>query len=197
MKMYVGVTDYDWYTLLKSKQCDEVNFWTPGTSNFKAIEPNDMLLFKLHAPNNYIVGGGFFVRFSILPTYLAWSAFGIKNGVLSLDELNARIAKYRSRNKMPISNPQIGCIILTEPFFFDEADWIPAPENWKPCIVKGKTYNIRDDIGLDLYNKVQERLQGGIRVVAEDCKNNEYAFYATKHRLGQGAFRVVVADILL
>ena len=25
-----------------------VNFWTPGTREFKAIEPGDMFLFKLH-----------------------------------------------------------------------------------------------------------------------------------------------------
>ena len=63
MKMYVGVTDFDWYTTLKASDCDEVNFWTPGATNFKAIEENDMFLFKLHSPNNYIVGGGFYVRF--------------------------------------------------------------------------------------------------------------------------------------
>ena len=26
MKMYVGVTDFDWYTTLKASDCDEVNF---------------------------------------------------------------------------------------------------------------------------------------------------------------------------
>ena len=40
MKMYVGVTDFDWYTTLKASDCDEVNFWTPGATNFKAIEEN-------------------------------------------------------------------------------------------------------------------------------------------------------------
>ena len=72
MKMYVGITDYDCYTRLKANKCDEVSFWTPGTTNFRALEENDMFLFKLHSPRDYIVGGGFFVRFSMLPTYLAW-----------------------------------------------------------------------------------------------------------------------------
>lgn len=36
MKLYVGVTDYDWLTILKSAKCEEVNFWKPGAStNFK------------------------------------------------------------------------------------------------------------------------------------------------------------------
>ena len=36
MQMYVGITDYDWYEFLKSKNAEEVNFWKPGTQPFKA-----------------------------------------------------------------------------------------------------------------------------------------------------------------
>lgn len=60
MKIYVGITDYDWYSLLKNENCDEVNFWKPsGNINFIALKPNELFLFKLHSPHNYIVGGGF------------------------------------------------------------------------------------------------------------------------------------------
>ena len=44
MKMYVGVTDSDWYNLLRKQNCDEVNFWKPGSSNFKALNENEMFL---------------------------------------------------------------------------------------------------------------------------------------------------------
>ncbi|NLJ40826.1 MAG: hypothetical protein GX352_04355 [Clostridiales bacterium] len=95
MRMFVAVTDSDWYTLLRDQDCDEVNFWKPsGRFNFRAIDVNEMLLFKLRAPDNYIVGGGFFVRFSILPVFLAWDAFGRKNSARSLQELIFRIEKY-------------------------------------------------------------------------------------------------------
>lgn len=57
MQMYVGITDYDWFEFLKSKNAKEVNFWKPGTQPFKALEENDLFLFKLHAPRDYIVGG--------------------------------------------------------------------------------------------------------------------------------------------
>ncbi len=191
MRMYVGVTDYDWFTILKENKCDEVNFWTPGATNFKAISENDLLLFKLHSPRNYIVGGGFFVRFSILPTYLAWSAFGIKNGTKSLQELNQRIQKYRARIGAPAENPQIGCIILTEPFFLDERDWIPVPENWSNSIVRGKTYTEDDDYGKRLYEQVRERLQ---RQPFEIVDESRYGISTAKHRLGQGAFRIVVTE---
>lgn len=194
MKMYVGVTDMDWYELLKKEKCDEVNFWTPGGRNFKAIEQNDMFLFKLHSPNNYIVGGGFFVRFSILPTYLAWQAFGVKNGTKSFKELNDRIVKYRGRNGIAVDNPQIGCIILMEPFYFEEEDWIPVPDNWSNSIVQGKIYNTEDFVGRKLYNQVNERIQNDLRKKRIINYSERYTEAVTKHRLGQGAFRVVVTD---
>ena len=194
--MYVGVTDFDWYSMLKEENCDEVNFWTPGGGNFKVLKENELFLFKLHAPRNFIVGGGFFVRFSSLPSYLAWDAFERKNGVTSLSELDKRIRKYRSKNRMSEENPQIGCIILTEPFFFDEIDWIPIPSDWSPNIVRGKTYSTDSLMGEHLYLEVVSRLSIPESVsdqVTED-NDNRYTVTETKHRLGQGAFRVVVAD---
>lgn len=195
MQMYVGVTDQEWFELLKQEKCDEVNFWTPGGRNFKALQENDMFLFKLHSPNNYIVGGGFFVRFSILPTYLAWQAFGIKNGTRNLKELNDRIIKYRSRNDIAVENPQIGCIILTEPFYFEKQDWIPVPEDWSNSIVQGKRYDTNNTIGLKLYKQVMERIEKRdyIESIAV-AESGRYGESITKHRLGQGAFRVVVTD---
>lgn len=198
MKMYVGVTDYEWYSILKEEKCEEVNFWKPGgKTNFKALNTNDMFLFKLHSPNNYIVGGGFFVRFSILPTFLAWDAFGIENGTLNLKELNQRVNKYKQRNNMDGNNLNIGCIILTEPFFFEEKDWIPVPEDWAPSIVQGKTYDSQTEIGSRLYQQVNERLQKQ-SIIESNILLEESARYGkeqlVKHRLGQGAFRVVVTE---
>ena len=92
LKRYVGITDYDWFGTLKQARCDEVNFWKPGgKTNFKALNEGDLFLFKLHNPNNYIVGEGFFLKFSILPSSLAWEAFGIGNGAKNLIELNNRV----------------------------------------------------------------------------------------------------------
>ncbi len=212
MKIYIGVTDWDWYQLLKAEKCDEVNFWTPSARNFKALQPNDLFLFKLHQPHNYIVGGGYFVRNSILPSYLAWDAFGIKNGANSLKELNSRIVKYKRAAVSDLNDLQIGCIILTEPFFFEENEWIPAPENFSKNIVQGKTYSTEEPVGQKLYSDVANRLMAyqllnsrGIdwdsdeaenKINLDDTNNPEdrYAYGRTKHRLGQGAFRVMVTD---
>ena len=80
MIMYVGVTDWNWFQQLSTQKPDEVNFWSPSGRPFKALQEGELFLFKLHAPRNYIVGGGYFVRFSALPPFLAWQAFGEKNG---------------------------------------------------------------------------------------------------------------------
>lgn len=194
MQMYVGITDYDWFEYLKNKNAEEVNFWRPGKQPFKALQENDLFLFKLHHPRNYIVGGGFFVKYSLLPTYLAWEAFGEKNGTSTLRELNNAISKYRSRNNMTITNPQIGCVILTDVFYFEEEDWIPVPVSFSKSIVQGKRYYTEEPEGQSLYSQIQERLQHNTSSEGMGKRVERYAEYMTKHRLGQGAFRVVVTD---
>ena len=76
MKLYVGVTDNEWYQFLSGLPgVDEVNFWQPGgKTTVSEPEPSELFLFKLHSPQNFIVGGGFFTHSSILPVSLAWEA---------------------------------------------------------------------------------------------------------------------------
>ncbi len=195
MKLYVGVTDKNWYEQLKREAVDEVNFWNPGAAPFKALQENELFLFKLHYPENYIVGGGFFVRYTQLPPFLAWEAFERKNGTASYDELISRIEKYRGRNRMS-ETAQIGCTILTEPFWFDEADWLPVPE-WSKSIVKGKTFSTDTEVGERLYNDVIDRISRSTRAPEATetiTEENRYAESLTRHRLGQGAFRITVTD---
>lgn len=191
MQIYVGITDYNWFQFLKVRKSEEVNFWKPGSQPFKALQENDLFLFKLHAPHNYIVGGGYFVKYSLFPTYLAWAAFGEKNGTSSLQELNSAIERYRAKNNIIVQNPQIGCIILTDVFYFDESEWIPTPDNFSKSIVQGKRYYTENTDGLRLFQQVQERLQP---VFDLRTPGDRYREAVTKHRLGQGAFRVVVTD---
>lgn len=195
MKIYVGVTDKNWYEMLSREKADEVNFWNPGGTPFKVLQENELFLFKLHYPENCIVGGGFFVRYSVLPPFLAWEAFGRKNGTESYSELIKRIEKYR-KSRID-STTQIGCTILTEPFWFDREDWIPAPD-WSPNIVKGKTFDTASTVGMKLYQDVQERLhhQSGRNtvIITTPTQDNRFSTSLTKHRLGQGAFRIEVTE---
>jgi hypothetical protein len=42
----------------------------------------------------------------------------------SLQEVTSRIGKYRRTEIGAAKDPQIGCVILVEPFFFEERNWI-------------------------------------------------------------------------
>lgn len=190
MRMYVGLTDYDWFEYLKARQCKEVNYWKPSEQKFTALVANDLFLFKLHHSRNYIVGGGFFVKYSLLPTNLAWDAFGEENGRSSLSELNKAIMNYKRLDTKPRDQMQIGCIILTDVFYFNESEWIPAPDNFSKNIVSGKGYSPDSPEGAVLYQQINDRLQ--IRKVL--AYGDRYRKEMTKHRVGQGAFRVAVTD---
>jgi putative restriction endonuclease len=199
MKIWVGVTDKDWFQFLCQINPDEVNFWQPsGSRVFRALQPGEPFLFKLHSPDNFVVGGGHFVRYSALPASLAWDAFGLKNGVGSIDELNARVRRYR-RDDASI-DPVIGCNVLAEPFFFPRSAWIPVPDNWAPNIVRGKTYDTEMADGRALWGSVQAALADNQKVGEPSLPDGSYeqnrfgAEYLTRGRLGQGAFRVLVTD---
>jgi putative restriction endonuclease len=146
INLVVAVTDDDWFETLRRHRT-EVNFWAPSAANFPALEPGELFLFKLHAPRNVIVGGGVFAYANALPCSLAWAAFGEANGAGSAQEMRARIARYRRADPADRSDFPIGCRILTQPFFFEEADWIPVPVDWSPNIVSFKTYNHRGPLG--------------------------------------------------
>lgn len=119
VKLVVAVTDRAWFDQLSAlPDLDEVNFWAPGGASFRALGQGELFLFKLHAPNNFIVGGGVFAYSNTLPCSLAWQAFGEKNGARSLAEMRARIARYRKTDPRSRDDFEIGCRILTQPFFF-------------------------------------------------------------------------------
>lgn len=204
MRIYVAVTDEDWFVLHASKeQVEEVNFWRPSPdATFKALQPAELLLFKLHAPNNFIAGGGFFTRFLQLPIRTAWDAFGEGNGVPTLAEMRRRISQYRRVPIQPTENPLIGCIMLAEPFFWSRAMWIPCPSDFKLNTVAGKGYESESGTGRMLWEAVSERLQQRPANVLEPDSATVAAIEShgygkprvTLPRLGQGLFRIVLTD---
>lgn len=194
MRLNVGITDRDWYRHLSVLRPDEVNFWKPGAKGtFGVLQPGELFLFKLHAPDQFIVGGGHFVRYSPLPMSLAWLAFGEKNGVRSEAEFLERIRKYRRGEAGP--DPVIGNIVLAQPFWFERKEWISAPLEWPRSAVQGKSYPLDSVEGARLLREVRARLEG-LPGHGEAVREHAIAFGTSlaKVRLGQGAFRVVVTD---
>jgi putative restriction endonuclease len=198
MRAYVAVTDNEWYRHLAAiPGLDEVNFWQPsGGRAFRALVPGEPLLFKLHAPEGFIAGGGFFAHHTVLPVSLAWEAFGEKNGASSLQEMRARIERYRRIPPDPSEDYAIGCIVLTEPFFFPREEWFPPPEDFHPNVQVGKTYDLRAaPVGTKLWEDVQ------LRILARELDDEELEEplmfgepVPVRRRLGQGSFRVLVTD---
>ena len=143
MNVYVYPTDIDWFEFLRARApIDEVNFWRPGgKSRFTGLDVGDLFLFRLHSPVNMIAGGGFFLHSSIYPLQSAWEAFGEKNGTSNPREFYRKIAQYRRLpvEALPLDTP-IGCIILAEPFFWAQSEWIRVPESYQPNLVQGKRY---------------------------------------------------------
>jgi putative restriction endonuclease len=196
INLVVAVTDGDWFEVLRRQpNLSEVNFWAPSAASFRALQPGEMFLFKLHAPRNVIVGGGIFAYANALPCSLAWEAFREANGANSAQEMRARIARYRRAEPSDRSDFEVGCRILTQPFFFTEDRWIPVPANWSPNVVSFKTYNTDNAEGLALWESVNDRLgQSGLVGMADDRVRFGEP-HLIRPRLGQGAFRVLVTDI--
>ena len=68
VNMFVAITDRSWFDLLRQEEPDEVNFWAPsGSRGFRAVSCGELFLFKLHAPDDFIVGGGVFHHASNVP----------------------------------------------------------------------------------------------------------------------------------
>jgi putative restriction endonuclease len=194
MQAYVGITDRDWFDLLRSfSQLDEVNFWQPsGNRQFRALDPGELFLFKLHSPNNYIVGGGLYAHSSLLPISLAWETFGLSNGARNLSEMRTRVEKYRRQVESRTADYMIGCILLEQPFFLPENAWIPIPSDWNTNIVQGRRYDLSIEPGLSIWKQLNMTMPLVSAVREEVVRYGEPIL--TLPRLGQGSFRVLVTD---
>lgn len=196
INIVVAVTDRDWHSFLSSQpDLAEVNFWSPSPIRFRSLQEGELFLFKAKAPINKIVGGGIFAHSTVMPCSYAWEAFGTMNGASSLREMRARIARLRSASSNTLEDFDIGCRILAQPFFFEESQWFDPPPSWHRSIVRHKTYSSDTDEGYQLWNAVQDRL----RVQHSQPVADDAPAYGAPHlvapRLGQGAFRLKVADI--
>lgn len=199
MRLFVAITDSDWFDYLAELRPDEVNFWRPsGAESFRSLSPGEPLLFKLHSPDNFIVGGGFFSHYAVLPASFAWGAFGEKNGAKTETEMRQRIEKYRRVEPGSASDYSIGCILLQSPFFFQRDEWILVSD-WPRQTVQGKGYTTDEEAGRRIWAKVTLRLQARALPTMEPELVTDGSRFGQPQtvmpRLGQGAFRVIVTDM--
>jgi len=196
VRAFVAVTDNDWFDFLSRRpDLDEVNFWTPSGKPLAHMSLGQPILFKLHAPHNYIAGGGFFSTFSVLPASIAWETFGEMNGAPTMPEMRRRIERHRRVAADPRQDYDVGCTILADPFFLDRSRWIPPPGDFHANVVRGKSYDLREGSGRELWEQVLGARALIRHAAAERIDGPMYGGeIAVRPRLGQGAFRVLVTD---
>jgi putative restriction endonuclease len=142
VRIFVGVTDGAWYRFLAARpDLTEANFWLPSGIGFRSLSIGEPFAFKSHSPHNRIVGGGFFNGWVKMPVSDAWRIFGLANGVGSLAEMRAAIGRYRRQPLGTYDDPEIGCVMLRDTVFLDEAETLPVPTDWSANIVRGKSYD--------------------------------------------------------
>ena len=209
MNLFVGNTDFDWYSYhVRRTDVEEVNFWRPmGNAGFSTLKEGELFFFKLKkAHQGKIVGFGQFLMFQKMRVLDAWDTFGFNNGVSSQREMMHRIDYYMRKNGGGSASlhHEIGCIIVTNPVFFPKEYWVDAPENWKDQIVTGKTYAIQDSVGRRIYNDslamaellrmpLVDDLFGSTTILDEGDRYGEPML--TRPRLGQGGFRLKIKSI--
>lgn len=209
MRGYVANTDYDWFTFLRAIEppIDEVNFWRPGSeSSFRAVAPGEPFFFRLKAPHNAIAGFGHFAHFSLLPVSMAWEIYREANGALSFPDIRSRLLRFRSRFAMETDPKQdfwIGCILVNQPVFFGESDWVRVPDDFSGPIVQGKTYDLSkgegERIWIDCLARVARRRpldtsRIGSRIADAPLPGGYGAPTTVRPRLGQRSFRIAVLD---
>jgi len=185
----VANTDPEWFNFLSQRQpLDEVNHWQPGgRQQFGALEPGELLVFRLRSPVNRIAGYGIFARSALLPIQLAWSSFGVKNGQTDYESFRAAILRLN-----PDNQGVIGYRILTEPVFFPKEQWFEPPSDWPINTVGGKRYSTETSQGRALWEQLMApALMPGMRGLSEPPRMYGEPILV-RPRLGQGGFRVGV-----
>jgi putative restriction endonuclease len=215
MHGFVANSDYEQFALLRSIEpaVDEVNFWRPGSeTSFKALQPGEPFFFKLKAPRNAIAGFGYFAHFSFLPVSMAWEIYRRANGAASYGAMREQLLRIRSRLDMPTDRRQdfwIGCILVNQPLFFDEDDWVRIPDDFSASIVQGKRYDLTKGEGQRIWleclsqaaktrDGIESLMTGRLPIQTDALKDRRSMATGSpmtiRPRLGPRSFRVAVLD---
>ena len=176
-------TDIDWFKFLKSRlNFQVINFWTDTPWNPRRLNFGDKFYFLLRSPVRKIGGYAEFYDYQNLTIKEAWQKFGRGNGVNSLYELG----KKATGDEEPDFSTEIGCIVLQNPVFLDEADYFhPRDYNlsFSNEISKHKYYPQLDKINFE--NDYQQVGFSFSSISADE----EYQFNQESETRGQSEFR--------
>lgn len=152
----IAPTDLEWFERLRTGPIPAlVNFWTPTPWKVRRLTAHDRFYFLLKHPIRKVGGYGLFDRYIELSAADAWKEFGIGNGVDSRDSLTAKLRAFAARRSVTatVPNPQIGCILLREPVFLNDREFVSPNDVGHPFpseVVKLKYFTDTDRLGAAL-----------------------------------------------
>lgn len=196
MKGFVANTDQEWFERLRGGPArDEACFWRAGGEAFRALKPGEPFFFKLKAPYNAVAGFARFSHYTQVPCSAAWSLFGDATAMSSLAEMLDRLQRLRSRSGIrdgERTDYPAGCILLGEPVFFDEIDWIAVPADFVPRVGQGKSYSVEGGEGREIFDACLALARSMRRDAAGAAPG--YDALVASPRLGPLSFSAAVLD---
>ena len=189
----VAPTDLDWFQQLRTEGVNGnvINFWTPTPWNISKFKKGERLYFMLKSPIRKIGGYGIFVEYKNMKASDAWRLYGRDNGVENLSQLISRTDSYKSKNtkKELTVDPEIGCILLQDPEFYDDNNLKTDKEegiSFPKQVVKLKYFNKRKKINSK--EKVAEIKVNKMFELVDSSKSKRKQL-TQKERKGQAGFR--------
>lgn len=193
----IAPTDYEWYQFLhQTAPHEEVNFWRPSAQRSFRAPHFSPFLFKLKKPHDAICGFGYFARYSALPAWLAWEAFGVANGCADQAAMERRIERLRAGMRYRPETPSdaIGCILVVQPVLFPSDSWVPQPTTWPRTNLTPMRWDLDRGEGRRVWSACLERAaQFANNPIVEDAERFGRPVLV-RPRLGQGTFRIAVTD---
>jgi putative restriction endonuclease len=143
---------------------------------------------------------------------MVWQVYGDANGARSYAAMRDRLVRIRTRFDRNTDRKQdfwIGCILVNQPVFFEERDWVRMPNDFKSQTVQGKTYDLTIGEGHRIWMECLTRAGRGSGSIApymwqppsrgdwladKPIGGGYGAPTIVRPRLGQRSFRVVVLD---
>ena len=72
----------------------------------------------------------------------------------------ARIEKYRRTQPADLAKQyNVGCLMIQQPVFFLEQDWVPKPADFSKNIVRGAGYDVSEGEGRRIWEACLERVR--------------------------------------
>ncbi len=133
------------------------------------------------------------MHYSVLPLQMAWDAFGIHNGVPTLDAFRTAIMRHKQLGT-DSWNTDVGCAVLDQVVYLPRQLWVSF---YTGSIVSGKHMASANDqtiVQQVLHNLELTPLTPRVRELPLYNPNYTPQYALSEVRQGQGTFRVEVTD---